>query len=85
MIIKVLALNVRNIHCKSRDVYGMKVCDRKERLLDYACHLSGRLEICLVENRTKRKQVLWEKVRSLVKKFANMDLFQVSSDMSTNQ
>ena len=45
MIKKVLAFNVTNIHCKSRDVYGMKVCDRKERLLDYACHLSERLEI----------------------------------------
>ena len=38
MIKKVLTFNVTNIHCKSRDVYGMKVCDRKERLLDYACH-----------------------------------------------
>ena len=38
MIKKVLALNVTNIHCKSSDVYDMKVCDRKERLLDYTCH-----------------------------------------------
>ena len=38
MIKKVLALNVANIHCKSRDVYGMKLCDRKERLLEYASH-----------------------------------------------
>lgn len=36
VIKKVLAFNVTNIHCKSSDVYDMKVCDRKERLLDYA-------------------------------------------------
>ena len=91
MIKKVLAFNVTNIHCKSRDVYGMKVCDRKERLLDYADYL-----ITLAINRNALK-FDWLKTerkgnKCYGKKFVHwsrnmqiLNLFRVSSDMSTNK